>query len=84
MTGQGSLDGLRGLHQDLIALDQSRLRNIDRLWADLESRVVEFRKLLDKPPKNEGSRKTLLAGMRTSILAISDLGKEFLVDPCVE
>lgn len=77
MTDQGSLDGLRGLHQDLIALDQSRLRNIDRLWADLESRVVEFRKLLDKSPRNEGSRKTLLAGMRTSLFAINDLRKDF-------
>lgn len=62
MTSQNSLEGLRGLHQDLVALEESQLRNIERLWAELEARVDEFRKLLDKPPKNDSSRKTLLSG----------------------
>ena len=62
MTGSNSLEGLRGLHQDLIALEESQLRNIERLWAELETRVDEFRKLLDKTPKNDISRKTLLSG----------------------
>lgn len=66
MTALNSLEGLRGLHQDLIALDESQLRNIERLWAELEARVDEFRKLLDKAPKNDTSRKTLLSG-RTSL-----------------
>lgn len=76
MTDQGSLEGLQGLHQDLIALDQTRLRNIDKLWADLQERVVEFRKLLDKSPKNEESRKKLLTGMRISLIMVT-LGKAF-------
>ena len=62
MEDLGTLVGLQDLHQDLLALDASRLRNVDRLWADLEARVDEFRQLLDKPAKNETSRKALLSG----------------------
>ena len=62
MTGQEGLEGLRGLQQDLIALDESRLRNVDRLWADLEARIDEFKNLLDKPSKNESSRMKVLSG----------------------
>ena len=62
MEDPGGLVGLRGLHQDLLALEASRFRNIERLWADLEARVSEFRQLLDKSAKNENSRKALSAG----------------------
>ena len=58
----GGLVGLRDLHQDLLALEASRFRNVERLWADLEARVNEFRQLLDKPAKNEKSRKLLSLG----------------------
>ena len=62
MTEQEALEGLRGLQQDLIALEESRLRNVQRLWVDLEVRIEEFRDLLDKPLKNESSRKKVLSG----------------------
>ena len=62
MEEEEGLEGLRGLHQDLISVDEFRLSNIDRLWAELEARVVEFRQLLDKPARNEGNRKTLQSG----------------------
>jgi len=62
MTEQDGLEGLRGLQQDLIALDESRLRTIDRLWTELEARIDEFRQLLDKPQRNESSRNQLLSG----------------------
>ena len=62
MTDEGGLASLRGLRQELLALEQSQLRNIDRLWADLEAHVQDFRQLLDKPSKNEASRKELLSG----------------------
>lgn len=62
MEDPGGLAGLQGLHRDLLALQASQLRNIDRLWADLEARVSEFRQLLDKPAKNETSRKALSSG----------------------
>lgn len=58
------LIGLQGLHQDLVEIDQGhQLRNVDRLWASLEARVGEFKQLLDKPSKNEESRKALLSGI---------------------
>ena len=63
MTEQEAADGLRGLQQDLIALDESRLRNVQRLWSDLEAHIEEFRTLLDKPTKNESSRNKILSGM---------------------
>lgn len=66
MDDPGGLTGLRGLHDDLLALEASRLGNIERLWADLEARVNEFRQLLDKPGKNEESRKALSSGMQSA------------------
>ena len=62
MEDPGGLVGLRGLHHDLLALESSQLANVERLWADLEERVKQFSKLLDKPPKNEKSRKALSLG----------------------
>ena len=62
MEDPGGLAGLQGLHCDLLALEASRLVNVERLWADLEARVNEFRQLLDKPAKNETSRKALSSG----------------------
>lgn len=60
--GLDGLEGLRGLHQDLIALSVSKLPVVERLWAQLDARVDEFRKLLDQTPKSELSRKTLRTG----------------------
>ena len=62
MADEEGLIGLQGLHQDLVALEAFQLRNIDRLWADLERRVGEFRQLLDKPSKSDTSRKALQSG----------------------
>lgn len=66
---------LQDLHRDLIALTQSQLRNIDRLWAKLDSHVNEFKQLLDKPPRNENSRKELFSGTHCIIapLCLPDL-----------
>ena len=77
MEDPGGLAGLRDLHQDLLALEASRLRNVERLWADLEARVNDFRRLLDKPAKNETSRKALSSGKkpRGSILLSLSLGR---------
>lgn len=66
MSDRNDVEGLRGLHQDLVALDESQLRNVDRLLAELEARVGDFKKLLDKSPKNEKSRNTLLSGVKAS------------------
>lgn len=57
------LEGLELLHRDLVAQAEQRLPNIDRLWVQLEARLDEFRRLLDKAPRNEQSRKSLDSGM---------------------
>lgn len=60
--GSESLERLRGLQHDLASLSESRLPNIERLWLELDSRVDEFRNLLDKKPKNDASRQSLSSG----------------------
>lgn len=68
MLDQGSLERLQGLYQDLIALERSQLHSFENLLVELEERVDEFRKLVDKTSKNEISRKALLSGRCLSIL----------------
>jgi nuclear pore complex protein Nup205 len=64
------LDGLQVLHRDLVAQAELRLPNIERLWAQLEGRVNEFRRLLQKSPRNDQSRQSLNSGMaHTSLIA---------------
>ena len=58
------LEDLRGLYHDLDAISRSPIPNIDRLRIDLEAHIQDFRKLLDKPPKNNTSRQAVLSGKR--------------------
>ncbi|KAK2754533.1 hypothetical protein FQN54_006934 [Arachnomyces sp. PD_36] len=53
---------LRGLYQDLSSLSDSSLANIERLCHELEATIHDFRKLLEKPPKNNTSRQKVLSG----------------------
>lgn len=62
MDGIDSLGGLRGLYQDLSVITDSSIVNIERLCLELESHLHDFRILLDKPSKNDNSRKSVLAG----------------------
>ncbi|PNS19250.1 hypothetical protein CAC42_2427 [Sphaceloma murrayae] len=59
MEDLDSLTRLQGLQADLIAFSESRLQTVDRLWAELEYSIVDFRKLLDKRQKNENSRRAI-------------------------
>lgn len=59
---QDTRNGLRGLYQDLSALSNSQLPNVDRLCFELETHIQDFRKLLDKPAKNNASRQAVLSG----------------------
>jgi Nuclear pore complex scaffold, nucleoporins 186/192/205 len=59
-----SLERLQGLYQDLTAFSESRLANVERLWHELEASIDDFRKLLDKPPKNNASRESLAKGRK--------------------
>ncbi|KAA8652609.1 nuclear pore complex Nup192/Nup205 family protein [Aspergillus tanneri] len=62
MEDQDTLAGLRGLYQDLSALSNSSFVNIERLRIELEAHIQDFRKLLDKPTKNNASRQAVLSG----------------------
>jgi nuclear pore complex protein Nup205 len=59
------LERIHSLHEDLLVVPESRLLNVDRLWGELESRLEEFKKLLEKPSRSDGSRRTLTTGMRS-------------------
>ncbi|KAL2830034.1 hypothetical protein BDW59DRAFT_170319 [Aspergillus cavernicola] len=62
MESADPLDGLRGLYQDLSSLSESSFVNIDRLRVELETHIHDFRRLLDKPTKNNASRQKVLSG----------------------
>ena len=57
-----SLDYLEALHRDLESLKENRMPNIDRLAAELEAHVDEFRNLLDQKKRSGESRKKLCSG----------------------
>jgi nuclear pore complex protein Nup205 len=58
------LGDLRGLYHDLDAISRASIPNIDRLRIELEAHIQDFRKLLDKPPKNNTSRQAVVSGKR--------------------
>ncbi|KAJ5568429.1 hypothetical protein N7450_010915 [Penicillium hetheringtonii] len=60
-----NLAGLRGLYQDLSAVSETSFSNIERLCVELETHIEDFRKLLDKPAKNNTSRQKVLSGKIT-------------------
>ncbi|KAL4802066.1 nucleoporin Nup186/Nup192/Nup205 [Aspergillus unguis] len=62
MESAEALAGLRALYQDLCALSDSSLVNIDRLRVELEAHIKDFRTLLDKPKKSNASRQQVLSG----------------------
>ncbi|CAG7919511.1 unnamed protein product [Penicillium olsonii] len=62
---QGIRTDLRGLYQDLSAVSEGHLDNVERLCFELEAHIQDFRKLLDKPAKNNASRQAVLSGKIT-------------------
>jgi hypothetical protein len=62
MPELGNLDELRLLHGDLLRQTEQRLPNIERLCILLDSRIDEFRNLLDKAPRSEKSRESVNSG----------------------
>ncbi|KAF2087942.1 hypothetical protein K490DRAFT_65222 [Saccharata proteae CBS 121410] len=69
MDDSDNLKALEGLYQDLRHLTESYIPQIDgliqRLSLELDIRVEEFKKLLDKPHKSDRSRETLKSGTVT-------------------
>jgi nuclear pore complex protein Nup205 len=62
MDGIDLLGGLRGLYQDLSTISEASIPNIERLCMELEAHLDDFRKLLNKAPKNNASRQAVLSG----------------------
>ena len=63
MEEDDTLTKLQGLQADLVAFSESRLPILERLWAELEGSISDFRRLLDKQQKNDASRQALRSGM---------------------
>lgn len=57
-----SLESFEALHNDLLALSESRFSNLARLHAQLEGHIEAFRALLDKKGRNDQSRRSLATG----------------------
>jgi nuclear pore complex protein Nup205 len=64
MEDKYDIGRLQSLHRDLLALSESRLTNLERLWVELEDRLEELKKLLDKPSKNVQHRQMVSSGRR--------------------
>lgn len=62
MASNDNLEALEGLHRDVLAASENRLKAIERLAEELESRIEEFRAFLDQKSKNDTSRKKLVEG----------------------
>lgn len=66
MSELSSLESLQALYTDLLALSEDRLSNLDRLGAELDAHIQDFKNLLDKKARNEESQKALATGMAAS------------------
>ncbi|KAK0123636.1 hypothetical protein ONS95_008651 [Cadophora gregata] len=62
MADSNSLESLQALYADLLALSQSRLSSIERLGAQLDAHIRDFKNLLDKKPRSDQSRQSLATG----------------------
>lgn len=68
MAEEDGLLALQGLHSDLVAFSENRLQDIERLVGELESRIEEFRSLLDKQSKSNASRQKVQTGMFNTLV----------------
>jgi hypothetical protein len=64
MAELNSLETLQALYTDLLALSEKRLSSIERLGAEIDAHLRDFRNLLDKKHRNEQSRQSLATGMK--------------------
>ena len=64
MADLNNLDSLEGLHRDLLSFSESQISNVERLESELQRRIGDFKKLLDKPGKSESSRQELKSSER--------------------
>ena len=62
-----SLHRLQGLHADLVALANASLANVDRLWAELDASLQDFRDLLEKAVPEDSPPVTVADGEHLTI-----------------
>lgn len=62
MTEINPLDALEALHRELVAVLEHRFESLHVLELQLDAHAQAFKKLLDKPAKNEGSRNAIKTG----------------------
>lgn len=67
MEGEDKVETIIALQQDLVALSEGQLPNVDKLCADLEAQLTAFQKLLDKKPRSEKSRAAINTGWSTNL-----------------
>ncbi|KAI9667275.1 MAG: hypothetical protein M1821_000089 [Bathelium mastoideum] len=81
MADHEGLEGLEGLHRDLLSFSESQILNVERLELELQQRIGDFRRLLDKPPKNDRSRQELKS---KTVLRVQDtdyqISPEFTIE----
>ena len=61
MEFEEPLERLQNLQRDLVSFTESRLANLDRLSIELESSIVDLRRLLERKKKSQQSRDALSA-----------------------
>ena len=61
MEFEEPLERLQNLQRDLVSFTESRLANLDRLSIELESSIVDLRRLLERKRKSQQSRDALSA-----------------------
>ncbi|KAJ5312742.1 hypothetical protein N7508_003572 [Penicillium antarcticum] len=71
------IGGLGGLYSDLCAIEQHSNVNLERICFELEAHLPDFRKLLDKTPKNNASRQTVLTGKISSESEEYEINSDF-------
>jgi nuclear pore complex protein Nup205 len=62
MSTFGALEALRALHSELIAVCEHRFENLQVLEKSLHAHAEAFKKLLDKPPRDNKSRTAVNSG----------------------
>ncbi|RAL14630.1 cullin-4B [Aspergillus homomorphus CBS 101889] len=77
MGDSDTVASLRGLNQDLQSLSATFVVNIERLRVELETHIEDFKKLLDKPTKNNTSRQAVLSGKVTIGHVEYSINKDF-------
>jgi hypothetical protein len=65
MESFDKVEAIRSLHQDLISFSENRLPVVDDFLLGIEAHLEYFRNFLERKPRSEVSRRTVLEGSCT-------------------